>query len=82
MTHPATIAVEHHPEGNAIKTLFRSMNGRNGSSQTLDEACLRQALEMVRNSSVIDEAYELAIHYLTGHLTASPSWKAIALKSR
>ena len=48
----------------------------------MDEACLRQTLEMVRNSSVIDEAYELAIHYLTGHLTASPSWKAIALKSR
>ena len=29
----------------------------------MGEACLRQALEMVRNSSVIDEAYELAIHY-------------------
>ena len=63
MTLPAIIAVERSPEDNPIRTLFRSPNDRNGSSQRLDEVNLRRALEMVRNSSVIDEACELARHY-------------------
>lgn len=63
MTLPAIIAVERYPEDNPIQTLFRNTNGRNGSSQALDEADLRRALDIVRNSSVIDEAYELATHY-------------------
>ena len=63
MTLPAIMAVERYPEDNPIRTLFRNKRGREGSSQVLDEVALRRASEMVRNSSVIDEAYELATHY-------------------
>ena len=63
MTLPAIIAVERYPEDNPIDTLFRNGNGHSGSGRTLDEVSLRRALELVRSSSVIDEAYELATHY-------------------
>ena len=54
LTLPAMLLVELHPEENPIKRLFQ--NGPN-------EEDIKQAIELVRNSSIIDECFKVASDY-------------------
>jgi len=56
LTLPAMLLVELHPEENPIKRLFQ--NGPN-------EEDIKQAIELVRNSSIIEECFKVASDYCT-----------------
>jgi len=51
ITLPAIMAVERYPEGNPIVELANRPN---------DEECLRRAVDMVQESSIINDAYTVA----------------------
>ena len=59
MTLPAIMAIERHPKDNPIVALFEDPG---------NEARLMEAVEMIRSSSIIDEAYEVADRYCRGAL--------------
>ncbi len=54
LTLPAMLLAEHYPEGNPVKLLFQNRN------QT---ECIQLAIEQIRNSSIVDECYEIAQDY-------------------
>jgi octaprenyl-diphosphate synthase len=54
LTLPAMLLVERHPGDNPIKRLFK--NG-------LNEEDIKQAIELVCNSSIIDECFKVAADY-------------------
>jgi heptaprenyl diphosphate synthase/octaprenyl-diphosphate synthase len=56
LTLPAMLLLERYPKGNPVKQLFRKREGRDN---------IRQAIEMVRNSSIIEECYNAASDFST-----------------
>lgn len=73
LTLPAMLLLEHHPEDNPVRSLF----------ETGDKKYVAQALTMVRNSSIIDECYQVASAYCDracrnlNNLPPSPSLQAL-----
>jgi len=53
LTLPAMLLLEHYPEDNPVKRLF----------ETNDKKLVDRAIEMVRNSSIIEECYQIASEY-------------------
>jgi octaprenyl-diphosphate synthase len=53
LTLPAILLMKHYPKDNPVKMLF----------QTRDSKYVAQAIEMVRNSSIIKECYQVALEY-------------------
>ena len=56
LTLPAILLLEYYPEDNPIKRLFNNRN-------KLDE--IKLAIKLVRNSSIIQECYQIASDYCT-----------------
>jgi octaprenyl-diphosphate synthase len=56
LTLPAMLILEYYPEDNPVKKLFNNKGGK-------DE--IKLAIEMVRNSSVVQECYQIASDYCT-----------------
>ena len=56
LTLPSIMLMERYPDDNPINELFRSDNHRNG-----DE--LKRALEMIQNSGIIEDCYEVVRDY-------------------
>jgi len=54
LTLPAIFLLEYHPENNPVKILFNDSNKQEE---------IRRAIEMVRNSTIIDECYQVAADY-------------------
>jgi len=54
LTLPSMFLLERHPDDNPVKRLFRERGGAEH---------VRQAIEMVRNSSIIDECFDVASEY-------------------
>jgi geranylgeranyl pyrophosphate synthase len=53
LTLPAMLILERYPEGNPVKRLF----------ETRDEKNVALAIEMVRNSSIVEDCYRFAADY-------------------
>jgi octaprenyl-diphosphate synthase len=53
LTLPAMMLAERYPEDNPVKRLF----------ETGDEANIAAAIDMVRNSSIVDDCYRVALEY-------------------
>jgi geranylgeranyl pyrophosphate synthase len=53
LTLPAMLLMERHPEDNPVKRLF----------ETRDQKNVEIAIEMVRNSSIVEECYQSAAEY-------------------
>ncbi|MFC2065544.1 polyprenyl synthetase family protein [Chloroflexota bacterium] len=53
LTLPAMLLLEHYPEDNPVKRLFEND----------DKKHIEQAIDMVRNSSIIEECYQVASEY-------------------
>ncbi len=56
LTLPAMLLLERCPEDNPVKRLFDNRN---------DQDNIKQAIEMIRNSSIVDECYTVASEYCT-----------------
>ena len=56
LTLPTIMLVERYPDGNPVKELFSQ--GKNGSGDQL-----KTALEMIQNSEIIDDCYEVVGSY-------------------
>ncbi len=56
LTLPAMILLEYYPEDNPIKRLFQNRD---------EQGNIRLAIELVRNSPVIQECYDVAADYCT-----------------
>ncbi len=54
LTLPAMLILDYYPKDNPVKRLF---NKRGGDDE------IKQAIEMVRNSSAVRECYQIASHY-------------------
>ena len=54
LTLPAILLLEHYPEENPIKRLFKNRDERDN---------IKLAIELVRNSPIIDECYQVASDY-------------------
>lgn len=54
LTLPAMLILEHYPEDNPVERLFENRGGQDD---------IRQALEMVRNSAIVQECYDVASGY-------------------
>lgn len=74
LTLPAMLLMEHYPEDNPVKRLFQNEE---------KEKNLKQAVEMVRNSSIAEECYAVASDYCAracrnlGMLPDCPSRQAL-----
>ena len=53
LTLPAILLLEHYPEDNPVKRLFESKDKKN----------IELAIDLVRNSSIVQECYEVASDY-------------------
>ena len=60
VTLPAILAVERYPEDNPIVTLFRDPWDEEDLRRPVDEDSLRQAIELIQNSTVLEESYAVA----------------------
>ncbi len=58
LTLPAMLLLEYYPEDNPVKRLFKN-RGRHKDKQDN----IKQAIEMVRNSSITQECYQVASDY-------------------
>jgi len=56
LTLPAMLLLEHYPEDNPIKKLFENKNKQKN---------VELAIELVRNSSIVEECYAVASEYCT-----------------
>ena len=56
LTLPAMLLLERYPEDNPVKRVFQNKNGEN-------EKDIALALEMVRNSSIVDECYQVSSEF-------------------
>ena len=56
LTLPAMILLKHHPDDNPVKRLFHNENKQDN---------IRQAIELVRSSSIIKDCYTVASDYCT-----------------
>jgi len=54
LTLPAMLLLEHYPEDNPVKRLFQNEDR---------EKYIRQAIDLVRNSPIVDECYNFASSY-------------------
>ena len=63
VTLPAIMAVERDPEDNPILTLFRDPWDEESLRRPVDEDNLRRAVELIQNSTVIEESYAVAGEY-------------------
>jgi len=54
LTLPAILVLEHYPEDNPVKRLFSNRN---------EQDHIKQAIELVRNSPIIEECYQVASDY-------------------
>jgi geranylgeranyl pyrophosphate synthase len=54
LTLPSMLLLEQYPKDNPVKMLFRGSDKKNN---------IKRALEMVRNSSIVDQCYEFASGY-------------------
>lgn len=57
LTLPAMLLLEYYPENNPVKRLFESRE---------EDGNISKAIEMVRNSTIIQECYQVALDYCTG----------------
>jgi geranylgeranyl pyrophosphate synthase len=57
LTLPSLLILEHYPGDNPVKRLFNNEGNKQRS--------ILEALELVRNSSIIDECYQAASDYST-----------------
>jgi len=55
LTLPALMLMEYYPEDNPVKRLFDNRD---------DQDSIRLAIEQIRNSSVIEECYQVALDYI------------------
>jgi len=53
LTLPAMLLLEHYPEDNPVKKLFKNGDKKN----------IEAAIELVRNSSIVEECYKVASEY-------------------
>ena len=58
LTLPAMLLLEHYPEENPVKKLFQNRGGDKREN-------IKLAIELVCNSSIIQECYTLASEYTT-----------------
>ena len=56
LTLPSMLLMEHHPEDNPVKKLFQNRDKQEN---------IKQAIELVRNSSIVQECYAVASDYRT-----------------
>ncbi|MFC1957944.1 polyprenyl synthetase family protein [Chloroflexota bacterium] len=54
LTLPAMLILERYPQDNPVKRLFENRDGQDD---------IKQAIELVRNSSIIEECYQVASDY-------------------
>ena len=54
LTLPTILLLEHYPEDNPVKRLFKNRDKRNE---------IKLAIELVRNSAIIQECYQVASDY-------------------
>jgi len=54
MTLPAMLLVQHYPDDNPVKRLFEGSDKHENT---------RQAIEMIRNSDILQESFEIAARY-------------------
>jgi geranylgeranyl pyrophosphate synthase len=54
LTLPSILLMEHYPENNPVKRLFESRDEPDN---------IKQAIELVRNSSIVEECYQVASDY-------------------
>ncbi len=59
LTLPAMLLVEHGPEDNPVKELFNNRD----MPQRDKQKKIKQAIELVRNSSIVKQCYEVASDY-------------------
>ena len=57
LTLPAMLLVERHPDDNPVKRIFQENEGR--------EKNVKLAIEMVRNSKIVEQCYDVASGYCT-----------------
>jgi octaprenyl-diphosphate synthase len=57
LTLPAMLLLEHYPENNPIKRFFQNRDDLENDK--------KQAIELVRNSSVVQECYDIVTEYCT-----------------
>jgi len=60
LTLPAMLLLKHYPEDNPVKRLFQN---RDKLGDRDKQEIIKQALELVRNSSVVQECYQAASDY-------------------
>jgi geranylgeranyl pyrophosphate synthase len=79
LTLPAMLLLEHYPQDNPVREIFSNPNMPEGDKQKRIE----QAIELVRNSSIAKECYEVAADYCAkachrlGVLPDNPSRQAL-----
>ncbi|HET6478360.1 MAG TPA: polyprenyl synthetase family protein [Dehalococcoidales bacterium] len=56
LTLPAMLLLERYPEDNPVKRLFANRN---------DQGNIKEAIELIRNSPIVDECYAVASEYCT-----------------
>ncbi len=54
LTLPAMLLLKRYPEDNPVKRLFENRN---------DQDSIKQAIELIRNSPIVDECYKVASEY-------------------
>ena len=59
LTLPAMLLLERYPEDNLVRELFNNRDMPEGEKQKK----IKQAIELVRNSSIIDECYDIVSGY-------------------
>lgn len=57
ITLPTLMMIERYPEDNPVKRIFKNEGDR--------EKNIKEAIEMVRNSQIVDECYRVALDYST-----------------
>ena len=57
VTLPTLMMIERYPEDNPVKQIFKNEGDR--------EKNIKEAIEMVRNSQIVDECYRVALDYST-----------------
>jgi geranylgeranyl pyrophosphate synthase len=79
LTLPAMLLLEHYPEDNPVKELFSDHDMPEGDKQKR----IKQAIDLVRHSSIVQECYEVASDYCAkacrrlGLLPDNPSCQAL-----
>ena len=60
VTLPAIMAMERYPDDNPIETLYRDPWDDNSLTRPVDQESLKRAVDLVQNSSIIEDSYAVA----------------------